>query len=406
MLAVSDPATRTISAAGLKKLLDGSASEVPVIVDVRNRDEFEAWQIRGRHPIQTLHVPYFDLLEAADADDVAKAAALYAKEHWTRQLPEEGPIVTVCATGDTSAFVAQGLKDLGYDAVNLEGGMQAWGDHYETVPVVESEELKVYQVVRPARGCLSYVAVSGGEAVVIDPLRHTEPYLKLIEETGAAVVGVFDTHAHADHISSGLDLAKKLEAPYYLHPYDAIHPMDMVPAAFDYVPIKDGDSWRIGRAELKALHVPGHTLGNVVYMLDGSYLFTGDTIFVESVSRPDLGGQAEKWTDLHHASLDRLLKLPGDTVVLPGHYSHPGEADETGLFAASLDQLRRGNEGLLKVQEGSAVFYDYATSSLPFFPEAYIDIKRVNLGLLQVGEEQASELELGPNICALTGEPK
>lgn len=392
--------------AELGKLLQGDAAEMPVIVDVRNGDEFEAWQIQGRHPIQTLHVPYFDLLEAADADDVAEAAIIYAKDHWEEHLPRAGRIITVCATGDTSAFIAEGLREMGYDAVNLTGGMKAWGDHYETVPVVESDELQVYQIIRPARGCLSYVIASGGEAAVIDPLRHKEPYLSLIAELGASAVGVFDTHAHADHISSGPELAGHLGAPYYLHPYDAIHPMDMVPAAFDYTPVKGGDKWSIGGVELEALHVPGHTLGNLVYVLGGAYMFTGDTIFVESVSRPDLGGRAETWTGLHHGSLDRLLELPDETLVLPGHYSRPGEAGDAGVFAAALGGLRRENEGLLKVQEGAEVFYDYATAGLPFFPEAYIDIKRVNLGLLKVDEERASELELGPNICALTGEPK
>lgn len=387
---------------GLKKLLDSGGSARTVIVDVRNREEFDVWQVRGRYPVRTLHVPYFELLEAVDADDVEQAAAQYAERHWAGQLRDDDHIVAVCATGETSAFVAAGLRRLGYNAVNLHGGMRAWGDHYETIPAVESDRLSIYQVVRPARGCLSYVMISGGEAVVVDPLRHQEPYLELLNRTGATLIGVFDTHAHADHISGGLALAQQQRVPYYLHPYDGIHPMDMMPAKFDYVPVKNGDARRIGQVPMLALHVPGHTLGNLVYLVDDAYLLTGDTIFVDSVARPDLGGQAERWTDLHHASLDRLLRLSDETVVLPGHYMDPNEADERGLFAATLGHLRVSNAGLLKVQEGQAAFYTYANGSLPYFPPAYVDIKRVNLGLLDVDDDRARELELGPNICALS----
>ena len=84
-------------------------------------------------------------------------------------------ILAVCAKGDTSEFVMQGLRLLGYDASNLKGGMKVWGGHYATRAILETPDLAIYQVSRPARGCLSYVVASEGRAIVIDALRHLHP---------------------------------------------------------------------------------------------------------------------------------------------------------------------------------------------------------------------------------------
>lgn len=391
-----------ISADELGRLLEDTDAATPlVIVDVRNRDEFDRWRIEGRRPVTLVHTPYFDIIEAVDSDDLAAAAARYAAGHWQDQLSRHALVVTVCARGDGSAFVAEGLRRLGYRAVNLRGGMLAWADRYVTRFVTRSDRLTLAQIARPARGCLSYLIASGGEAAVVDPLRHGGHYEDLAAQLGVRITAVIDTHAHADHISSGSVLARRLGVGYHLHPYDALHPMDAVPGTVPYEPIRDGQTWRVGEVTLQALHVPGHTLGNLVILVDDRYLLTGDTIFVDSVARPDLGGQAEAWTPLHYASLRRLLDLPDDTLVLPGHYSRPDEAGDDGIVAAPLGRLRRENDGLRQVLAGEEAFVAYAGSRLPFFPPAYVDIKRVNLGLLEPDEDLARELELGPNVCAL-----
>ncbi|MCS7041106.1 MAG: hypothetical protein NZP34_15985, partial [Caldilineales bacterium] len=100
-------------------------------------------------------------------------------------------------------------------------------------------------------------------------------------------------------------------------------------------------------------------------------------------------------------SLAKLLNLPAETVILPGHFSSLREADENGLFAQTLGTLKAQNEGLQMVQRGEEEFVRYILSSLPTFPPQYVDIKRVNAGLLVPDEDKASELELGKNICAL-----
>jgi glyoxylase-like metal-dependent hydrolase (beta-lactamase superfamily II) len=373
------------------------------VLDVRNRDEFERFRLEGRSTVPAVNIPYFEMLELGGKDEMLDSVVAYVERDLADQLPSDVPILAVCAKGDTSEFVAQGLRRLGYASANLERGMKAWGEYYATRALLEGPDLAIYQVSRPARGCLSYVVASAGKAIVIDPLRHLYPYLDLARNMGFEIEAVVDTHGHADHISGGVALAAQAGASYYLHPYDAIHPIDVLPAMIPYEFIREGQTFSFGRHELHALHIPGHTLGLVAFQLDDKYLLTGDSIFLRSIARPDLGGKAETWAPLHGRSLRRLLDLPGGITVLPGHFSSLDEADETGRFAASLDDLKKRNDGLVVLQrESEEGFIRYLLESLPKFIPEYVDIKRVNAGLLTPAEEDAATLELGKNVCALS----
>jgi glyoxylase-like metal-dependent hydrolase (beta-lactamase superfamily II) len=153
---------------------------------------------------------------------------------------------------------------------------------------------------------------------------------------------------------------------------------------------------------VRVFHLPGHTLGMVNLLIDDRYLLTGDTVFIESIGRPDLGGRAKTWTPLLYRSLQRLLALPDRTIVLPAHFSHMHEADEQGCYRATIGTLRSHNEGLRMFGRGQAAFSSYILGSLPEHPPSYDDIRRVNTGLIEVDEAKASELELGRNQCALS----
>ena len=377
-------------------------NEPMFILDVRNRDEFERWRVEGPRAVPTLNIPYFELLDLeGEEEDVTEAVMRGVQAQLMPQLPPDRPILAVCAEGNTSNYVAEGLRRLGFDAVNMEGGMEAWGNFYYWRPVEENERFSLFQVVRPARGCLSHVLVSDQRAAVFDPARHIETYHELAAAVGARIERVLDTHLHADHLSGGPALGQRDHIPYHLHPYDAIHPMDMLPARIAYRPLEAEQTFRIGQAEVKVLHFPGHTLGMVAFLIEGRYLLSGDSLFLESIARPDLGGRAEAWAPLLYASLMRMAGLPDETLVLPAHFSDIAAGDENGVYRATLGELKARNPGLLKLAEGEEAFRDYVLASLPEFPETYVEIKRANAGLAHPDARKAQELELGKNICAV-----
>ncbi len=382
-----------------KALLEGRRF---ALVDVRNREDFRTWPVSVPPDTPVINVPYFEILEQGGKEDMVESVVAYAKANWSDQLPQDRPVLVVCAKGQTSAYVAQGLRKLGYEAYHLEGGMEKWGNYYSFRTVVSTPRLTITQVVRPARGCLGYVIASGSQAALVDPFRHHKRYLDWTGKLGLQVHFILDTHAHADHISGGPALARETGQGYYFHPYDAIHPIDVLPARINYEFVQDGQEFRVGEVTIRAIHVPGHTLGNLVYLVDGKYLLSGDTIFVRSIARPDLGGRGEAWAPLHYDSLQKLLALPDETVVLPGHFSQLDEADRGGLFQATLAHLKEHNQGVRMAAGPKDKFVEYILGSLPQFPQQYVDIKRVNAGLLEADEEKQSELELGQNVCALS----
>ncbi len=373
------------------------------LLDVRNAEEYGRWRIEGSVPLESHNLPYFDLLDLEDErEEVAQAVERAVPQRIRGRLPEDRPVLVVCARGDTSPHVAEGLRRQGYVAYNLEGGMLAWGDHYELRTVLESTRLTIYQLSRPAKGCLSHLVASGGEALVVDAPRHLEHWLRLIDERGLRVKAVMDSHLQADHLSGGVALARRLNAEYWLHPYDAIQPMDLLPATYDYRPLLGEAAFQLGEVCVRPLHLPGHTLGMTNLWVDERYVLSGDTLFINAIGRPDLGGRAQAWAPLLFRSLQRLLKLPDETVILPAHFASMQEADAGGCYQASLGELRECNPGLRMVYAGQAAFADYILHSLPAHPPGYDEIRRVNTGLLEVDETRASELELGRNLCALS----
>jgi glyoxylase-like metal-dependent hydrolase (beta-lactamase superfamily II)/rhodanese-related sulfurtransferase len=361
------------------------------ILDVRNEDEFRRSPIEGRANLTSLNVPYYDFIEDEDAA--------------TARVPQDCEILVVCSKEGSSQYVAGVLAERGYQARYLAGGYLSWGNFYDVRDVVRASWGRIVQVARPARGDLSFAVISGGQAALIDPLRHTTIYTDLVAEAGARLTHVFDTHVHADHISGGPALARETGATYYIHAYDAIHPIDMLPAAIEYTHTQEGDRFQVGEATITTRWFPGHTLGQVNYRLDApdgtSALFTGDGVFLRSFGRPDLGGKGEAWTPMLYRSLtERLPQMADDaTLILPAHFSDLDESTTDGIFAATYAEVKATNDALRPRDE--AAFTRYVLGHLPTFPPEYVEIKRVNIGLVTPCEGKASELELGKNICAL-----
>lgn len=182
--------------------------------------------------------------------------------------------------------------------------------------------MKVEQIYT---GCLAeaaYYIESEGEAVIIDPLRETQPYLEKLEKEGAKLKYIFETHFHADFVSGHLDLAKKTGAKIVYGPN--------AETSYDIYSAKDGEELKVGKVTFKVLHTPGHTMESTTYLLRDENgkdyaIFTGDTLFLGDVGRPDLAIKQGKITkeDLAGMLFDSLrqkvMPLSDDLIVYPGH---------------------------------------------------------------------------------------
>lgn len=174
-------------------------------------------------------------------------------------------------------------------------------------------------------GCLAqgaYYIESDGEAVVIDPLREVEPYLQKAQRNGAKIKYVFETHFHADFVSGHVDLSKQAGAPIVYGP--TANP------SFAAIIAKDGEEFKVGKITFKVLHTPGHTMESTCFLLRDETgkdvaLFSGDTLFIGDVGRPDLAQKAAHMTKeelagvLYESLRTRIMPLADDIIVYPAH---------------------------------------------------------------------------------------
>ena len=174
-------------------------------------------------------------------------------------------------------------------------------------------------------GCLAqgaYYIESNGEAVIIDPLRETEPYIEKLEMEGAKLKYIFETHFHADFVSGHIDLAKKTGATIVYGP--------TAQTKYEVHVASDGEVLKVGNISFKVLHTPGHTPESTTYLLideNGKEhaIFSGDTLFIGDVGRPDLAQKAAHMTQeelagmLYDSLREKVMTLPDDVIVYPAH---------------------------------------------------------------------------------------
>lgn len=175
-------------------------------------------------------------------------------------------------------------------------------------------------------GCLAqgaYYIESEGEAAIIDPLRETGPYLQRADRNGAKIRYVLETHFHADFVSGHLDLARKTGAAIVYGPNAQPY--------FDFYAAKDGEELKLGKVSIKVIHTPGHTMESTCYLLKDERgkevaLFSGDTLFIGDVGRPDLAQKvkAELTQDMLAGHLfdslrNKIMPLADDIIVYPAH---------------------------------------------------------------------------------------
>lgn len=195
-------------------------------------------------------------------------------------------------------------------------------------------------------GCLAqgaYYIVSENEAAIIDPLREIQPYLDRIEKDEVTLKYIFETHFHADFVSGHLDLSKKTGAPIVYGP--------TAQPAFDAVVAEDGQIFNIGKIQIKVLHTPGHTLESSTFLLidengKETAIFSGDTLFLGDVGRPDLAQKAASMTQEELAGLlydslqNKIMPLADDVTVYPAHGA--GSACGKNMQKETVDLL--GNQ--------------------------------------------------------------
>ena len=195
-------------------------------------------------------------------------------------------------------------------------------------------------------GCLAqgaYYIVSETDAAIIDPLRETKPYMERLQKDGVKLKYIFETHFHADFVSGHVDLSKKTDAKIVYGP--------TAEPGFEAIIAEDGQIFEIGKIKIKVLHTPGHTMESSTYLLidengKETAIFSGDTLFLGDVGRPDLAQKAAHMTQeglaglLYESLQNKIMPLPDDITVYPAHGA--GSACGKNMQKETVDTL--GNQ--------------------------------------------------------------
>ena len=383
-----DVEVESISPEDLKARID--AGESVTLLDARMGSDYEEWRIDG-DAVESINVPYYEFLDEEIDEEVLD------------EIPSDEDLTVLCAKGGASEYVAGALKERGYDVNHLDEGMNGWARIYEAVEVSDYDGAgTLLQYQRPSSGCLGYFVYDDGEAAIIDPLRaFTDRYLDDAEQLGVDLTYAIDTHIHADHISGVRALADA--------GVEGVIPEASVDRGVTYADemtlAADGDEFQVGDATIETVYTPGHTSGMTSYLIDGELLATGDGLFIESVARPDLeegdDGAPDAARELYETLQERVLTLPDDTLIGGAHFSDAAEPAADGTYTAPIGQLVEEMDALTMERDE---FVELILSDMPPRPANYEDIIPTNLGQQTADDDEAFELELGPNNCAASQE--
>jgi glyoxylase-like metal-dependent hydrolase (beta-lactamase superfamily II)/rhodanese-related sulfurtransferase len=259
------------------------------------------------------------------------------------------------------------------------------------------------QIEQIYTGCLAqgaYYITSQGEAAIIDPLREVQPYLTRLEKDGVQLKYIFETHFHADFVSGHLDLSHKTGAPVVYGPNAKPN--------FDFVSATDRQTFQVGDITLVALHTPGHTMESTCYLLrdkDGKdhALFSGDTLFIGDVGRPDLAQKAASMTQeelaatLYHSLRNKVMTLADDVIVYPAHGA--GSACGKNMSketVSTIGEQKRSNYALRANMSEAEFIKEVTDGLLP--PPAYFG---ANVAMNKMGYESFDKV-LNQGLRALT----
>jgi glyoxylase-like metal-dependent hydrolase (beta-lactamase superfamily II)/rhodanese-related sulfurtransferase len=394
----------------LKKKIDNN--EDIFLLDVRTPQEYEAWRISYENhnnpkliPVDRLFMKDPTLLE---------------------EIPKDKEIVTVCAHGNRSMIAAKILTQLGYRVKSVKGGMAGWNKVYDVaeIPVPNEAPFKIWQIRRISKGCIGYIISSKQDktATVIDPSREIyESFLQTSQDNELQITQLIDTHQHADHVSGIIKLTKTKTPEINMGKtnifFSSIEEYDSSETELKNIMyVKDGDKLNVGdKVTLKAIHTPGHTNGSMSFIIEytpngnninnkdpvHSYLFTGDTLFVDGVGRPDLRDEAKKFAELLYDTYHKkILQLPDNTVVLPAHFN--GTSIALKHTVPILETLGTIKKRVKLLSMNKEEFIDYIADTVQPRPGNYKTIISINKKMLPYDEIEMADLEAGPNSCAIS----
>jgi glyoxylase-like metal-dependent hydrolase (beta-lactamase superfamily II)/rhodanese-related sulfurtransferase len=395
----------------LKKKID--SKDNVFLLDVRTPQEYESWKLSYESHDAPKLIPVDRLLSQHPA--------------MLEEIPKDKEIITICAHGNRSMIAANMLDKLGYSVKSLHGGMSGWNKVYDVaqIPVAEQEPFRIWQVRRVSKGCMGYIISSlpDKKAAVIDPCREIyEAFAKVAEDNGIQITKVIDTHQHADHISGVVKLVKTLSSntdekiTAYFSSLEGYSGENEESSNVNF--LKDGDEIELGlKVKLKVLHTPGHTSGSMsfltipVYDTTGQhdspsepirpiYLFTGDTLFVDSTGRPDLRDQAKEFAgQLYDTYHQKIAPLPDSTLLLPAHINATSIRLKHMIPVSETLMLLRNKLKVLGMNKEE--FVKFLIQSIPPRPMNYSTILSINKKMLPYDGMLAPDLEAGPNSCAV-----
>lgn len=397
----------------LKKKIDNN--ENIFLLDVRTPQEYAAWRIS---------------YENHDNPKLIPVDRLFMKDPTLlKEIPKEKEIVTVCAHGNRSMIAAKILNQLGYNVKSVKGGMAGWNKVYDVaeIPVVKEAPFKIWQIRRISKGCIGYIISSKEDktATVIDPSREIyESFLKTAQDNELQITQLLDTHQHADHVSGIVKLVNTITTQTNKEKiriyFSSLEEYDTSKTELKNIMyVKDGDKIDIDdKVTLRAIHTPGHTNGSMSFIIEygpndnnnnnindknptNSYLFTGDTLFVDGVGRPDLRDQAKKFAELLYDTYHKkILQLPDDTVVLPAHFN--GTSIALKHTVPILETLGIIKKRVKLLSMNKEEFIDYIADTVQPRPGNYKTIISINKKMLPYDEIEMADLEAGPNSCAIS----
>jgi len=366
----------TIQTIDTETLRDWLEAGKPVnILDIRPIQERTEWFIPGS--------VYFNAYEKLKAHNPNALQGLH--------LDKTLPVVTICAGGKTSMIAANLLQKQGFEAYSLQGGMKGWSLSWNTANL-SFPDFEVIQFRRTGKGCLSYLIASNNKAIIIDASLAVEVYQEFLVKEKLTLKHVIETHIHADHLSRAKQLAEINSATLHLPATNKVN--------FDFIHVTGSTVFQIGNIRIKAFQTPGHTLESTSYLIDDKVLLTGDTLFINGVGRPDLkanNDEAMQKSKMLYQSLQKLLALDENIIVLPAHTSQPVDFDSIPI-QATLGSIRH-NVAMLKLSEEE--FVNTILQRIPPTPANYLSIVEKNIKG-DFSDINPVDLEAGANRCAVS----